>query len=87
MNKTVTGLFEDEQTAEHATYVLKRSGFQGHEISVLASDAAYADEQGERAEHDDPEGAVLVGVQAPEDLVDVTKELLRVSGATTVQVS
>jgi hypothetical protein len=87
MNRTITGLFEDEQTAEHATYVLKRSGFQGHEILVVASDAPYSDEEGERAEHDDPEGAVLVGVEAPEDLVAVTKELLLVSGATTVQVS
>jgi hypothetical protein len=87
MHRTITGVFESEETAERATHVLKRSGFQGHEISVLASDDPFVDEEAERAEVDDPTGGVLVGVSAPEDLVDVAKQLLRCSGATSVEVS
>lgn len=87
MHRTITGVFESEESAERATHVLKRSGFQGHEISVLASDDPFVDEEAERAEVDDPEGGVLVGVSAPEDLVDVAKQLLRCSGATSIEVS
>jgi hypothetical protein len=87
MHRTITGVFESEETAERATHALERSGFQGHEISVLASDDPFVDEEAERAEVDDPDGVVLVGVSAPEDLVDVAKELLRGSGATSIEVS
>ena len=87
MHRMITGVFESEETAERATHVLERSGFQSDEISVLASDDPFVDEEAERAEVDDPAGAVLVGVSAPEDLVDVAKQLLRCSGATSVEVS
>jgi hypothetical protein len=87
MHRTITGVFESEDAAERATHVLKRSGFPSDEISVLASDDPFVDEEAERAEVDDPDGVVLVGVSAPEDLVDVAKQLLRCSGATSVQVS
>jgi hypothetical protein len=86
MHRTITGVFPSGDTAEVATHVLKRYGFQGHEISVLASDAVYADEEalgGEAA----LDTGVLVGVSAPEDLIDVAKDVLRLSGATSIEVS
>jgi hypothetical protein len=84
MHRTITGIFESGETAELATNVLKRCGFQGHEISVLASDMPYVDEQ---LPEDDFDGGVLVGVSAPEDLVDVAKDALISSGATSIEVS
>jgi hypothetical protein len=86
MHKTITGVFASGATAERATHVLQRCGFERHEISVLASDAPYVDEEAERTRAAD-EGGVLVGVSAPEDLVDVAKQLLRNSGATSIEVS
>jgi hypothetical protein len=87
MHRTITGVFESEETADRATRVLERSGFQEHDISVLASDDPFVDEEAERAELDDPTGGVLVGVSAPEDRVDVAKQLLRCSGAISIEVS
>ncbi len=82
-HKTITGVFDSGETAERATHVLKRCGFQGHDISVLASDSPYVDEELPL----DESGGVLVGVSAPEDLVDVAKRVLRSSGATSIEVS
>ncbi len=87
MQRTITGVFECEETAERATHVLERSGFAEDQIHVLASDDPFVDEEAERAELDDPGGGVLVGVSASEDRVDVAKQLLRSSGATRVEVS
>jgi hypothetical protein len=85
MQRTITGIFASDLTAEHATHVLKRYGFQGHEISVLASDPPYVDE--ELLYEDPATGGVLVGVSAPEDLVDVARNVLRSHGATSIEVS
>ena len=86
MHKTITGLFDSGVTAERATHVLKRCGFQRHEISVLASDSPYVDET---LTMDDPfaSSEVLVGVLAPEDLVEVARDVLLSSGATSIEVS
>ena len=86
MHKTITGIFDSGATAERATHVLKRCGFQGHEISILSSDLPYVDEA---LPMDDSfeSGEVLVGVSAPEDLVDVAKDVLLSSGATCIEIS
>ena len=86
-HKTITGVFESGVTAERATHVLKRCGFQGHEISVLASDSPYVDEEMPPDAYSADTGGVLVGVSAPDDLVDVAKQVLRRSGATSIEVS
>jgi hypothetical protein len=87
-HKTITGIFDSDVTAELATHVLKRFGFQGHEISVLSSDSPYVDEEAPVGEYSAGDsGGVLVGVSAPEDLVDVAKHVLRSSGATSIEVS
>ena len=86
MHKTITGVFDSGATAERATHVLKRCGFQRHEISVLASDLPYVDETLARDDSFES-GGVLVGVSAPDDLVDVAKDVLLSSGATCIEVS
>jgi hypothetical protein len=87
MHKTITGVFESGETAERATCGLKRCGFQGHEISVLASDLPYDDEEASIDDFTAETGGVLVGVSVPDDLVDVAEQVLRSSGATCIEVS
>jgi hypothetical protein len=87
MHRTITGVFESGERAERATNVLKRVGFQGHEISVLSSDPPYVDEELQLDAYVEDVGGVLVGVSAPEDLVDVAKHVLQSSGATCIEVS
>jgi hypothetical protein len=85
MHKTVTGLFESGVGADRCTRVLKRCGFARHDISVLASDLPWDDEEScSLAALDE---SVMVGVSAPDDLVDVARDVLLSSGATSIEIS
>jgi hypothetical protein len=86
MHKTITGLFDNGVCADRCTKVLKRCGFPRHDISVLASDTPWVDET-LVGQVDAVDGGVLVGVSAPDDLVDVARDVLLSAGATSIEVS
>src|SRR5215471_17658945 len=49
MTKTVVGSFDENESAQRVSRILKDSGFRDEEISVVASDAARVHQPGELA--------------------------------------